>query len=58
MDHLKEYVKGWIEFQKENFNNEGLSEEDIFNNVMENVISMVEDYSFTDYVKGDEIYDN
>ena len=57
MDHLKEYVKGWIEFQKENFNNEGLSEEDIFNNVMENVISIVEDYSFTDYVKGDEIYD-
>ncbi len=58
MDHLKEYVKGWIEFQKENFNNEGLSEEDIFNSVMENVISMVEDYNFTDYVKGDEIYDN
>ena len=58
MDHLKEYVKGWIEFQKENFNNEGLSEEDIFNNVMENVISIVEDYNFTDYVKGDEIYDN
>ena len=46
------------EFQKENFNNEGLSEEDIFNSVMENVISMVEDYNFTDYVKGDEIYDN
>ncbi len=58
MDHLKEYVKGWIEFQKENFDVSDMDEEEIFECVMENVVSMVGDYNFTDYVKGDEIYDN
>jgi hypothetical protein len=49
MDHLKELVKGAIEFQKEMFDCSDQSEEEIFEIVMENVVSMVENYSYSDY---------
>ena len=51
MDHLKELVKECIEYQKSEFDCSDQSEEEVFDNVMENVVSMVEDYSFTDYNK-------
>tara|TARA_B100000676_G_C18004561_1_gene802940 strand:- start:340 stop:528 length:189 start_codon:yes stop_codon:yes gene_type:complete len=53
MDHLKELVKEYIEYQKSEFDCEGQSEEEIFDNVMENVISMVSDYSFWDHTRED-----
>jgi len=54
MDHLKELVKGAIEFQKEMFDCSDQSEEETFEIVMENVVSMVEDYSFADYNREDK----
>ena len=51
MDHLKEYVKEWIEFHKSEFDCSEQSEEETFEIVMENVVSMVEDYSYYDYGK-------
>ena len=51
MDHLKELIKEYIEYQKSNFDCSDQSEEEIFENVMENVVSMLEDYSFYDYSK-------
>ena len=51
VDHLKEYVKGWIEFQKERIDCTDMTDEEVFDGVMENVVSMVEDYSFNDYSK-------
>ena len=51
MDHLKELVKGAIEFQKEMFDCSDQSEEETFEIVMENVVSMVQDYSYYDYGK-------
>ena len=51
MDHLKELIKGWIEFQKENFDVSDMTDEEVFEIVMENVVSMVEDYNFWDYTK-------
>ena len=54
MDHLKELVKGAIEFQKEMFDCSDQSEEETFEIVMENVVSMVEDYSYYDYGKKEE----
>jgi hypothetical protein len=54
MDHLKELVKGAVEFQKEMFDCSDMSDEDVFECVMENVVSMVEDYSFADYTKKEE----
>ena len=55
MDHLKEYVKEWIEFHKSEYPEEcsEQSEQETFEIVMENVVSMVEDYSFYDYKKGE-----
>jgi len=53
MDKLKELVKGAIEFQKETFDCSDQSEEETFEIVMENVVSMVEVYSFEDYNKGE-----
>lgn len=49
MNHLKELVKGWIEFHKSEFDCSEQSEEETFEMVMENVVSMVEDYSYSDY---------
>ena len=51
MDHLKELVKECIEFQKSNFDCSDQSEEETFEIVMENVVSMVEHYSYYDYGK-------
>jgi len=51
MDKLKELVKSYIEFQKETFDCSDQSEEETFEIVMENVVSMVEDYSYYDYGK-------
>ena len=51
MDHLKEFVKEWIEFHKSEFDCSEQTEEETFEIVMENVVSMVEDYSFYDYSK-------
>ena len=53
MDKLKELVKESIEFQKSEFDCSDQSDEETFDNVMENVVSMVEDYSFADYNKGE-----
>jgi len=54
MDHLKEYVKGWIEFHKSEYDCSEQTEEETFEIVMENVVSMVEDYSYYDYGKAIE----
>ena len=43
MDHLREYIKGWIEFHK--------SERDCWGEI--DVVSSVELYNFTDYTKED-----
>ena len=51
MDHLYEYVKENMEFTKSNFNNEELSDEELFDVVMENVISSVEYYGWVNYKK-------
>ncbi len=51
MDHLKELIKEYIEYQKSEFDCSNQTDEEIFDNVMENVVSMVEDYTFTDYNK-------
>jgi hypothetical protein len=51
MDHLKEFVKGWIEFHKSEYDCSEQSDEETFEIVMENVVSMVEDYSYYDYGK-------
>ena len=53
MDHLKELVKGYIEYQKSEFDCEGQSEEEIFENVMDNVISMVSNYTYYDHTRED-----
>ena len=54
MDHLKEFVKEWIEFHKSEFDCSEQTEEETFEIVMENVVSMVEDYSFYDYTKDEK----
>lgn len=51
MDHLKELVKEWIEFHKQNRDCSDESESDTFEIVMEDVVSMVQDYKYTDYNK-------
>ena len=51
MDHLKELVKGYIVFHKLENDCSDQTEEEIFDCVMENVVSMVENYSFSDYNK-------
>ena len=51
MDHLKELIKEYIEYQKSEFDCSNQTDEEIFDCVMENVVSMVEDYKFSDYSK-------
>ena len=51
MDKLKELVKGWIEFHKSEYDCSEQTEEETFEIVMENVVSMVENYSYYDYGK-------
>ena len=54
MDHLYEYVKENMDFTKSNFNNEEMSDEELFDVVMENVISSVEYYGWDNYKKDQE----
>ena len=54
MDHLYEYVKENMDYTKSNFNNEGMSDEELFDVVMENVISSVEYYGWDNYKKDQE----
>ena len=49
MDHLYEYVKENLEYTKSNFNNEELSDEELFDVVMENVVSSIEYYGWDNY---------
>ena len=51
MDHLKELIKEYIGYQKSEFDCSNQTDEEIFDCVMENVVSMVEDYKFSDYSK-------
>ena len=51
MDHLKELIKESIELQKSESDCSDQSEEEIFDCVMENVVSVIENYSFEDYDK-------
>ena len=53
MDHLKLFIKGAIEFQKETFDCSDMSEGEIFECVMENVESMIEHYRYSDFIKDD-----
>tara|TARA_B100000700_G_C14224238_1_gene480686 strand:- start:60 stop:245 length:186 start_codon:yes stop_codon:yes gene_type:complete len=61
MDHLKEYVKEWMNFYEEEGAFEGKNksgiewdEESKFEVVMEDVCSIVSEYRFSDYNKGSE----
>ena len=54
MDHLYEYVKENMDYTKSNFNNEELSDEELFDVVMENVISSVEYYGWDNYKRDQE----
>jgi len=58
MDHLYEYVKENMDFTKSNFNKEEMSDEELFDVVMENVISSVEYYGWVDYKKDMEKNEN
>ena len=51
MDHLYEYVKENMDFTRSNFDNEEMSDEELFDVVMENVISSVEYYGWVNYKK-------
>ena len=53
MDHLREFIKGAIEYQKENFDVSSYDDEEIFEIVMENVVSLVEGYNYSDYTEGE-----
>ena len=54
MDHLYEYVKENMDFTRSNFNNEEMSDEELFDVVMENVISSVEYYGWDNYKRDKE----
>ena len=51
MDHLKEYIREWINFHKSETDTSNMTDEEIFDIVMEDVVSIVEDYKFSDYNK-------
>ena len=54
MDHLYEFVKENMDFTKSNFNKEQMSDEELFDVVMENVISSVEYYGWVNYKRDQE----
>ena len=54
MDHLKEYIKEWMDFHKSERDCDGESEEDTFEIVMEDIISQVQDYTYYDYGKEED----
>lgn len=49
MDHLKEYITELMEIHMREFDCSDQTEEETFEIVMENVVSMVENYSYSDY---------
>ena len=49
MDKLIELVKENMDFVKSNFNDDEMSDEELFDVVMENVISSVEYYGWDNY---------
>lgn len=51
MDHLKELVKEYIEYHKSERDCSKDTDEDIFDCVMENMVSMMEEYRFEDHNK-------
>jgi hypothetical protein len=51
MDHLREYIKEWIEFHKSERDCSDETEEDTFDIVMEDVVSQVSEYTYYDYNK-------
>jgi len=54
MDHLKELITHYMEFHMREFDCSDQTEEETFEIVMENVESMVEDYSYSDYRKKED----
>jgi len=54
VNHLYEYVKENMDFTKSNFDNEEMSDEELFDVVMENVISSVEYYGWVNYKRDKE----
>lgn len=51
MDHLKELVKECMDQLESTFPGDHFDEQEAFEIVMENVVSMVEHYSYYDYGK-------
>lgn len=51
MDKLKELITHYMEFHMNEFDCSDQTEEETFEMVMENVVSMVEDYRYEDYRK-------
>ena len=51
MDHLKELITELMEIHMREYDCSDQTEEETFDCVMENVVSMVENYSYTDYNK-------
>ena len=59
MDHLYEYVKECIKYtQTEMPSCKGMTDEELFDDVMENVISSVEYYSLENYKRDKEKSEN
>jgi hypothetical protein len=54
MNHLKEFIRGWIQYQTSEFDCSDMTEEEVFEIVMENVCSMIEDYGYQDFIKEGE----
>ena len=54
MDHLKELITHYMEFHMRQFDCSEQTEEETFEMVMENVESMVNNYSYSDYIKEDK----
>lgn len=51
MDYLYELVREYIEYKKLNFDDcKNQSEEEIFENVIENVVSMVSEYTYDEHL--------
>ena len=55
MFKLRELVKECIDYTRENMNGcENMTDEELFSDVMENVMSMVLDYTYWDYEMDEE----
>ena len=59
MDHLYEYVKECMEYTKTEMPScRGMTDEELFDDVMENVIASVEHYSLENYKRDKEKSEN